>query len=82
MANPKIIRVYVVRDTATGLYEAGDGYWARPAGKPSYWVPRCTATSRDDATEYCDTDMPEYELPAGWELVKVSEFEAKPKKKG
>jgi hypothetical protein len=79
MNEPRIIKVYVVRDTATGLYEAGDGHWVRPEGKPSYWVPPCTAESQEDATEYSDGDMPEYELPKGWELVKVSEFESKRK---
>lgn len=71
----KVIKVYVVRDTATGLYFEGrlDG----PAGNAI-----CTAKGQNAAPEYDEDDMRENfpdGLPAGWEAIKVMEFVSKRK---
>lgn len=71
----KLINVYVVRDTTTGLYDAGQGQWV-----DGVWRTRCTARSKDDADEYDDDDFAlTYPggLPAGLEKVVLYSFEPK-----
>lgn len=77
-----IIRVYVVRDTTTGLYEAGEGSWQGPPDNKK-WIARCTARNQDDATEMTEEEFLETfpdGLPNGWEKIKIYEFEARKRK--
>ena len=78
----KKVTIYVLRDTATGLYEAGEGRWTGPEGDRR-WIPKATAASEDDAEQWDDEDITKQfpdGLPPGWEKVKLYDLERKNKK--